>query len=637
MIHRLLLCLTALLSAIAVWAGSDLGHGDEVEEQIQYQLSPIVVTATRTPQPLWESEASVTLVTDDEIQQSTAQHLGDVLRLLPGITMGSFGGIGQNISVGMRGSTAGQVLFLVDGVPINDPQHGGLDLNQISLDNVERIEVLRGSASSLYGADALGGVIHVVTKSTVYETPFSRLTYMQGDDSLEKIAGQFARLVGKRLGLQMVASSTETDGFRTNSDYLGRHLSARLDYAFADGWKATYSTQMYRSELGVPGMDMLPTPKARQKDRSWNHTIALQGSLTPEHSLNIKLYRIGSRQEYEDPDWFTQADHRRWIHGVEVQTTLSVTHTHRVTAGGELQHRRLDSSENGRHRTEPIAFFAQDEVRFHPKIRMRLSGRYDHQPSFEDQFCPHASLIWLACDEASLSASLGTSYRAPTFNDLHWPCSEYDYDLDGQPDYGESGNIHIKPEKAVSFQVGTRARLGWISGDVAFFGRKVRDLIQWDNVDDSYRYGYWMPQNRSQATIRGYECQATARPWNHLHASMAYTYLEAEDDLLGKLLPYQPRHSLSSHIQCGVPLMSPQLKVIARLGVEYLGVRYADAWEVEKLPGSVVLRAKLTVQALALTVFVAGENLGNEQYVLRHGYPLPGRTLWGGICWDFWD
>jgi len=166
-----LLLLTAPTPAID--AHADSVTDDDFLNQVDYTMPPIVVTATRTPQILWQSDANVAVLTSEQIQQSFARNLGEVLRMIPGVSIGQYGDTGQNISLGIRGSTAGQVLILVDGVPVNDPQLGGLDLNTISLDNIERVEIVRGGASALYGADAVGGVMNIITRSASHETPFS--------------------------------------------------------------------------------------------------------------------------------------------------------------------------------------------------------------------------------------------------------------------------------------------------------------------------------------------------------------------------------------------------------------------------------------------------------------------------------
>lgn len=610
----------------------------DVEEQVDYQLQPIVVTATRTPRALWESDANVDLLTSAEIEQSCAQHLGDALKLIPGVNVGQYGGPGQNVSLGIRGSTAGQVLVMVDGVPLNDPQLGGVDLNLISLDNVDRIEVIRGSASSLYGADALGGVVNVITRSSIYDQPFSDVSFQQGDHGLEKIGGRFSRRIGQRIGLNLMASSVKTDGFRHNSDFQGRHVAGRLNYALKDWGQLSYSTQIYEGELGVPGMDIMPTSTARQEDKSWNQTLSFQTSPVRGNELGFILYRNYNRQEYVDPEWSTDAQHRRWVYGMEIQHSSAWRHAHRLTVGGELHSKRLDSSENGHHEMDRGAFFAQDELQLHRTVRLRLAGRYDYHEKFANQFSPDLTLNWLVRNRCSVFASLRWSYRAPTFNDLFWPESEYDYDFDGQPDYRESGNVHIKPEKAVAFQIGARGHRGKVAGNICIFRREVKDLIQWDSVDERYLYGYWMPVNKSEALVQGLEGEVTAWPLDRLETALAYTLLGAKDVLLDRRLAYQPEHRLRGHLQYAVVLIRSQLEITGRMEFEYLGERCTDSWSDKNLPANTVINGKVTGQILEnFQVYLVGKNLQDEKYFLRVGYPLPGRTFYGGISWKFWD
>ena len=637
---RFLVLFWLILALSAPGAGSDSYStaSGGVNEQVDYQLQPIVVTATRTPHGLWESEANVSVLTSAEIEQSLAQHLGEALKLMPGVSIGQYGVIGQNVSLGIRGSTAGQVLIMVDGVPVNDPQLGGLDLTLISLDNVDRIEVIRGSASSLYGADALGGVVNVITRSSAYDKPLSDISYQQGEHDLEKIGARFSRRIGQHLDLNLMASSTQSDGFRDNDDFKGRHLAGKLNYFLQDWGQLSYSTQLYEGKLGVPGMDIMPTPRARQEDRSWNQTLNLQASSAQGNDIGLILYRNYNWQEYIDSEWFTEARHRRWVYGVEIQHSFSFRHAHHLTVGGELQNKRLDSSESGQHEMDRRALFAQDELHLHRNIRLRLAGRYDDHEKFESQLSPDITLTWLTANRTSVFASLRWSYRAPTFNDLFWPESEFDYDFDGQPDYRESGNARIKPEKAVAFQIGARTHREKVASNICIFRRQVRDLIQWDNVDESYLYGYWIPVNKSKAIIEGFEGQITAWPMARLEATLAYTFLDAKDDLLDKRLPYQPQHLLNGHLQYGIPLIKGQLELTGRMGVEYLGECYADSQEEENWPSNILLNGKLTGRVLnRFQIYLMGKNLQDKSYLLRKGYPLPGRTFYGGISWQFWD
>ncbi|MGI6038032.1 MAG: TonB-dependent receptor, partial [Limnochordia bacterium] len=130
----------------------------------QGETYTIVVTASRIPQGILDAPVAVSIVTAEEIEASGVQTVEDALRLVSGLTIRSQGPVGSQASVSLRGSTSAQVLVLVDGRPINCPRSGGVDLSNIPTGNVERIEVLKGPASALYGADALAGVINIITK-----------------------------------------------------------------------------------------------------------------------------------------------------------------------------------------------------------------------------------------------------------------------------------------------------------------------------------------------------------------------------------------------------------------------------------------------------------------------------------------
>jgi outer membrane cobalamin receptor len=436
----------------------------------------------------------------------------------------------------------------------------------------------------------------------------------------------------------VLGSNIKYDGFRENGDYDGRHFDARLSYRLRTNGQLAYSTQFYDADLGVPGMEDLPTLRARQKDESWNQTLSLRISPRTGHDLRGMVYRQYSRQEFDNPDWFIDADHRRWVYGLEVQHTFRPKPSQVVTWGGEVQHRRLDSSENGRQELSRGALFAQDEATIGGSLRVRLTARYDHHQGFDDQINPDVTVTWLMRSAASLFVSLRRAYRAPTFNDLYWPQIQYDNDADGHFDYGESGNRNIKPERAVSAQIGVRGRSGPLWGDLCLFHRQVKDLIQWENVDDEYIYGYWMPVNTARARIQGLEVHLRGSFWGNMTGSLAYTYLNARDDRTDRLLPYLPHHQLSAHLQSSLAIIPEQLEFTARLELDAIGERYADSAQEQRLAAEALLNARLSARFLRqLSVYLIGKNLQDRRFALRSGYPLPGRTFGGGLNWTFWD
>jgi len=385
-------------------------------------------------------------------------------------------------------------------------------------------------------------------------------------------------------------------------------------------------------------MDVFPTPNARQDDRVWNQALCLDLSLSGAQQLSATLYRNFSRQRYRNPDWFTDAMHRHWIYGLELQDSFPLSSMHQLTLGGDIQHKRLDSSENGRQNLNQASFFTQDEFTIRRSVRLRVAARYDFHQKFENQLSPDATVTWLTGKRSSIFISMRKSYRAPTFNDLYWPHIEYDYDLDEIADYREGGNAKVKPEKAVTYQLGARTSQGVLTGEACLFRREMKALIQWDNVDYSYSYGYWMPINKARATFQGFELHAAVQWAGGTQASLSYTFLEARDNRLDKSLPYQPRHQLGGHFQHGFVLIPNHLEMTGHLGFEYLDERFTDAWEGEKLTSATIFEGKVTARVLnAFQIYLVSHNLGDKKYSLRSGYPLPGRSYYGGLNWEFWD
>jgi outer membrane cobalamin receptor len=144
--------------------------------------------------------------------------------------------------------------------------------------------------------------------------------------------------------------------------------------------------------------------------------------------------------------------------------------------------------------------------------------------------------------------------------------------------------------------------------------------------------------NTSKATIMGLESKITARIKSHLKASLVYMFLDAKDELLDKRLPYRPRHQLFGYLQHEVDLLAEQLKLVSRLEIEHLGRCYANAMESEEVPSNTFINAKVTVHALNhFQVYLVAKNLGDKKYSLRSGYPLPRRTFFWGLSWEFWD
>ena len=206
-----------MLVLLGLWVGGSAFAADA--ESSAVVIDEIVVTATRMAEPLLKASASITVVTAEEIAARGATRLDEVLQDVVGLHVVSSGPRGSLSSASIRGSEAAQVLVLIDGVRLNSPQYGQFDLNQlpVAVNEIEQVEVLRGAASALYGSNALGGVINIITRAPE-ETPSTQVGWTEGERDTRIVSGSTSRQAGDfryRLG----AEYQESDGYRKNSDF----------------------------------------------------------------------------------------------------------------------------------------------------------------------------------------------------------------------------------------------------------------------------------------------------------------------------------------------------------------------------------------------------------------------------------
>ncbi len=584
--------------------------------QVSYFLEPIVVTATRYPQPLSQVSSNFTLITSEQIDRMGGKDLGEVLGLSPGAEPGRIGGSGQLVSLSIRGSTAGQVLFLMDGRPLNSPQNGGLDLNLIPLAAVQRVEVVRGGLSSLYGADAVGGVVNIITKVFSYARPYSRVGFWQGDYGFKRSQFELGRGIGKRCDIYVSGEMRSYGGYRPNSDYQANLVTGDLHYRLSRDWKLTFSSLNYGGKLGVPGSQAFSTPNARQKDRRDDFTLGLRGS--QGNPLGIQLYLSDSWQRYKDPNptWPVYSTHQNRVYGLSFQGRLPWSG---LDFGGRGERINFWSTDVGTTIVNKSSFWVEDNLSLSNRITLRGSGRLDYHSAFGNQFSPGGNLTYQVNENSLLFGSYNCSYRAPTANDLFWKGPYI------------SGNPKLRPEKGWSSQIGFKTNNGkgnYLS--VNLFYRKMRDLIEWEAQTFIYSV-----VNKARAEFMGGEVGLGLLPAMSLQVGAVYNLLWAEDLSGGGPLPYQPRNSARLWFNFSPTLIDKKLSFNLWTEGKWVDYRYNESKG--KLPPFFLLNSTLNINFLDVSFYLKGENLGDLRYQLRDGYPMPPRSFYGGLAWEFWD
>ncbi len=586
-------------------------------------LEPVVVTATRTPREVSQVGPSVTVIPAEEILASGARRLQEVLRDAVGVNVVETGAPGQLATASIRGSEAQQVLVLLDGIRLNSPQLGQFDLANlpVPLDQIERIEVLRGPASALYGSNALAGVIHIITRRPEAE-PRTSFSWSEARHDTREVGFSASRRVGS-LGYRFGASRDHSQGYRDNSDLDRTTLDGLLAWDLPGGFVVEAHGYHLQKEIGVPGMKgVFLTPDARQQDENTSAAVSLKGPVGPLTVAGRGGYdRFDNR--YRDPGAFFPTDDRHLAETVGGEVQIDTPLRGRgLTLGSELYRDFLDSSANGEHDQSRWAAFGQQEVGLAPWVSLLVGVRYDGHSEFRNEWSPRVSLLLSPWDATQVRVSAGRAYRAPTFNDRFWPFDGF-----------TRGNPDLEPETAWEYEAGVAQGLGrWGSVSLTGFRRDAKDLIDWRPEDPADPFSVWSPVNVGTSRIWGAEAATGLSPLRGVGLGANYTYLHAVDRDTGELLPGKPRHQVGAHLDVE-PFWELRFRVAGRYA------RYAAAPNRPDPAYTVfdarVFRPLIVADAVALDLTLGVDNLFDRDYEINPGFPMPPRTWRAGVTATF--
>jgi vitamin B12 transporter len=585
-------------------------------------LEPVIVTATRFAQPASQIPASTTVISADQIAASGARDLGEVLRDVVSLDVSSNGPRGATAFGKIRGSSAEQVLVLLDGVRLNSEQNGTFDLNSlpVTLKDIERIEIVRGPASALYGSAASGGVIQIITRKAESK-PLTIANWNEGSHDTRNFGLSQSWKPG-RFYYRIGASGDRSDGYRDNSELNQETYNGLIGIDLPGGYNVEASAYYLDKKNGVPGSTFWPLPNAKQRDKNTFSQLKLSGPAGP---LEVTARLIYDRQknQYEDPDNFPPEDDTHILEtlGTEVQATWKAG-IHTLVFGGDFYDDELDSTANGDQEQERWSLFTQYEIEPVSWARILAGLRYDEHSDFRSVFSPRAGLVLLPTDSTTIRLSAGKSFRAPTFNDRFWPDLIY---VKGNPD--------LDPETAWEYEVGLEQNMGqWGVVNVAGFMRQAKDLIVWKGfpmVPPLWPGAeYYMPVNYDKVRTWGAEADATFHLHEQLQWGLNYTFLRPKDRNTGDYIPNIPHHQAGSFIEIG-PFWDIKLRLAGRY-VRY----YKDPSR--RHPSYMVFDATLSRpfvigKGLELELMVAARNIFDKEYEINNGYPMPPAEIQVGI------
>lgn len=489
-----------LLLAVSTCAAAD------AQTPTPSPLGPVIVTATRTEVSIDDTLAPITVITRADIQRLQPRSLADLLDGQPGVSVANSGGLGQQTSLFLRGTNSTQTLVLIDGVRVGSVSAELPALEQIPVDQIARIEIVRGPRSSLYGSDAIGGVIQIFTRhGHAGEGPSPSFQVSAGSHGYR--AGQFGLSGGTaRAWYNLSVGGTYTHGINSCKRGAGTVFAGCFtNEPDADGYRAVdvLVNGGYRWDDGTElSANLLRNQSYVQYDGSFQnqsrHVQQVAGArlvADPVPGWKVTLtagQNLDRASNYENGVFAGFGNSRRNQFGWQNDITLAARQQLTVGVDDQTEHLDSDTAYLRNSRTDTGAY-AEYQARF-GMHELKLSARHDHNQQFGDN--DTGALAWGLHLEPGvlLSASYGTAFHAPTFNDLYYP---------SYPGFAPSADPNLKPEKSRNLDLGLGVRRARWHARVDAYRTVIDDLIALD--------AHFTPGNISRARILGAEAQFGGR------------------------------------------------------------------------------------------------------------------------------
>ena len=603
------LCLLGLAGILGGWIPSSV----LTAQTTNIYREDVVVTASLEEEEPTDVPATATIVTQQEIEARQATTVLELLATVPGTSTTQSGSPGSVTSLFTRGTNSTHTLALWNGIPLNDPFFGAYDWAFLPTDGATRVEVVRGPLSTVYGSNAVGGVVNVITD----RQQASRLRLEGGEN---------------RYGRASLTTGHDFGAGATHMDFIaaGRSGEGALENDFYDGWDGVLrlSRQLRPSlqlglvgrwqdaEVGIPRSGLTPTPRRRQEQTETELAVPLSARIGDRWEVEALLSRTAGDFTFRDPDDFfdlndTEAERLR-VRSVASYDFASGAAW--LAFGGEWQREEVSNLStfglnlDGDHQ-RTVAVFAQGRKAWQ-RVSLTAGMRHDDNDAFGSESSPHAALTVSLPGGSRLRASYGEAFRAPSLGELFFPFS---------------GNPALQAERSANTELAWEGKAGAWRWQVAAFSIRLEDLIIFDPLT-------FTNVNLGRARSEGVEAEV-AYSHDRWHLRANATFLEAEDRDSGEPLLRRPEESASLVVTYSPDRWS--LNLVARYVGErpdfdpvtfattqngsYLRLDLAARWQ---RPGIFSPYARIT-------------NLADEEYAEALGFPAPGRTFIGGVALTF--
>jgi outer membrane cobalamin receptor len=561
-----------------------LGLGLDVRADEKVTMDTVVVTATKTEEQRKDVPNAVIVVDDADIQESPASSVGDLLGGKTGIdwrTRGDYGGASQEIHI--RGMGADGTQVLVNGVTVNSPSLGSADVSKIPLNTIDRIEVVKGSGSVLYGSGAMGGLVNIITKEPKRERIDLKASAGFGTESTYQLSAEQGMFAFGDFGYYLTANRTLTDGFRDNSDLSQNDASLKLvldkgsklhisfygDIIDRDNGRPGAKPPAGTQSFEVNGQEIYNAESASLLNRTTENDkhLVLQAKSQPLTWLGLNFQTDYTTMESKNNNRYyssfssgnlpgSKTKVINDIFGLEGNFEITAFEGATLLTGAQYKYYDWDNTSitldgfgnessrlansAGLHTT---GIFAEAQYRPIQYVRVSAGLRHESHSEFGTEVLPRFGLVINPMENTALKFNSGKHFKAPTPNDLFWPLEDWGFNS------GAQGNADLQPETGWHTDASLEQTL---AGDKVFcsltwFQWDIDDKIEW--VPDSNFF--YRPQNLSHYEANGWEMGTKIGPFHNTTLSVDYTYTDAQEQKAGGV-KRQARYSAYNFFKTGL-------------------------------------------------------------------------------------
>jgi outer membrane cobalamin receptor len=619
-----------------------------------FQTKGVEVTADKASETNVSALAPITVISKEELEKSGAWQISDALSYVPGLFVKNYGGLGGLKTISLRGTSASQAAILINGVRLNSAQNGQFDFSALPATLAEEINVIRGGASTLYGANAIGGAVNILTasrKENIFKTDVhlgsfkSELYSAYGswaisDSTQVSALGEFTSSRGDYpFKTEQFGETVEMR--RANGDF--KNISGMLTATFPlKTWKFTTQAIARNTERGTPGAVLqgrVESSNARLTENDLLVSLGALKNITEDSGLEIILATKFNTQKFNDPEFVFGGNSgesnfkNRDISARITSQNFFKNWIIRFTGEGsyaDLKGDNLQKEAGDFVRRQNVAFAAHFEREFAfdtvQAITLQSGLRFDWFSDAGQSFSPLVGGAFTFLKELRFRGQWSYNFRPPSFNELY---------------YLNYGNTNVKPERSHSFNIGAI----WLPFKNIFFETEIFFIRTNDQIVSVPKNPVqWSAQNIGLVATRGIELTTQLLYNEDFTFRTSYTFQTATDETpqsysKGKQVVYVPNH-IANAVMSGVFFKTDVFKSTLGIQGQLSGDRFSlpdnshDSRLSEFITLDVYVIQEITYENNMFKIRADVINLFNEQFSIVRNYPMPGRNFRFGLAYQ---